>query len=268
MSTEREYEWVSADGTRLRGSGVKPSSPRPVAVFVHGFRSSHRGLKALHLAECAQKHGRAWLGFDLRGHGRSEGRPEELHISRLFADLRAVLADLAPRPVLLVGSSLGGWLSVLAAQALADQVKGLLLIAPAFNFIQQRFGALPPDTLQRWRQEGELAFRDPYAEREYRLDYGVLRDAEDHNVFNTPLILSCPVTVIHGRCDEAVPPAQSEDFLRRLRAPRQNLAWVEGGDHRLHAGLEVLCQQFSALWDQVFPPKSDAPARKPSSSSA
>lgn len=269
MSTrQHEYEWISPDGTRLYGSGDTVSASGPIALFVHGFRSDHQGLKARHLADCARSCGWPWLGFDLRGHGRSEGRPEDLYISHLFADLRTVLADLAPRPVILIGSSLGGWLAVLAAQALPGQVKGLLLIAPAFNFIQQRFGTLPPETLNEWRRDGGMAFRDPYAEGEYRLDFGILQDAEDHNVFRTPLVLSCPVTVIHGRRDEAVPPAQTERFLECLTAPRQNAVWVEAGDHRLHDGLDALCQQFRQLWHQAFPAENPPPATGGSSNSA
>lgn len=239
------------DGVVLRGRIDDPHGQGPIGIFLHGFRSHSNGRKGCALADHAHHHGRAWLAFDLRGHGRSDGSPASLRVSALCADLDAVLARLAPRPVLLAGSSLGGWLAVLAAGRHPDQVRALLLVAPAFNFIQKYFGALPPDELDRWRRRGTRRFNDQYSGDSYLLDYEMVEDAARHDVFGGRISLSCPVVVVHGDHDEVVPLAQSRRFVDEI-APAGELVAVAGGDHRLATGVPQLLAATDRLWSAAF----------------
>lgn len=244
------FQFQCPDGALLRGVLSDPHGGGPIGVFLHGFRSDVRGRKAQAVWDHARARGYPWLSLDLRGHGLSDGRIADLRISVLRQDVEAVLAGFRPRPVLLVGSSLGGWLAGLVAQSCPTQVGGLVLIAPAFNFIQQSFAGLPPTELKRWEQEGTRRFADPYSEESYTLDYALLADAHAQ-ALRPPLTLACPVGVVHGTRDEVVPPSQSARFIEGLSAPVKDLVWVPDGDHRLHSGVGPVLELIDRYWQRL-----------------
>jgi abhydrolase domain-containing protein 10 len=250
---ERPVEIVSPAGYPLRG--YLRDGDGAVGMFVHGFRSHCGGEKALAFARHAAVRDYPWLRFDLGGHGASGGEFSRFRLSALLADLEAVLDFVGERPVVLAGSSMGGWLATLAALRRPRQVAGLLLIAPAFNFIQNRFGALPPDMLARWREAGSLSFEDPYGGEPFRLEYGVIDDAARHDVLEPPPVLGCPVRILHGERDEAVPLATSREFVARARAQSITLTVVPDGDHRLNAAIPLMTAAVDELWQQMDRPQ-------------
>lgn len=241
------FQFHCPDGTVLRGVFSDPGAKGPVGIFLHGFRSTWSGRKGQAVWAHAHTQGYSWLSFDLRGHGSSDGDLADLRISVLRQDLEAILAWLHPRPVLLVGSSLGGWLAALVARRCPVQVGGLVLIAPAFNFLQQIFATLPEAELAHWARTGSRHFADPYSDQSYLLGYDLLADAE-REALHPPLALSCPVAIVHGTEDEVVPARQSEDFMAGLSAPRKDLIWIPDGDHRLHEGIAPVLQQIDRYW--------------------
>lgn len=243
---ERPF-FVTHAGRTLRGH--LRDAPGSVGLFLHGFASHAGGNKSLALARHAAERGYAWLRMDLSGHGESDGAFHDFRLSTQLADVEAILAALPGRAVLLVGSSMGGWLAVLAALRHPRQIRGLVLIAPAFNFIQTHFGTLPPAELAQWQRAGWRDFEDRHEGTGYRLHHEVLADAEPFDVLAAPVALACPVILIHGEHDESVPLAMSEAFERHVQAPYKELHVVAGGDHRLNAGIPVMCQAVDALWE-------------------
>lgn len=222
--------------------------PGPLGIFVHGFRSDCNGNKSLALAEHASSRGYSWLRFDLSGHGRSDGDFAHFRLSVMVEDLLAVLDHFAQRDVLLIGSSMGAWVSVLAAERRPEQVRGLVLLAAGFNFIQTYLAQLTPDEAAAWERQGQRRFEDRYGGSGYTLDYEVLADAAPFDVLNTPLELACPVLLLHGDQDEVVPPAVSEAFARHVVAPHANLRIIPGGDHRLSTAGTMICDAVDELW--------------------
>ena len=246
LAEERPFV-VTRAGCSLRGHWH--DAPGPVGVFLHGFASTADGSKSQALARHARARGYAWLRVDLSGHGRSDGCFDDFKLSALLADVEAILDVLADRPAILVGSSMGGWLAALAALRRPRQVRGLVLIAPAFNFIQSHFGALPAEELAAWQRAGWREFEDRYEGTHYRLHHDVLADAAPFDIFAKPAVLACPVILIHGERDEAVPLALVEAFERHAQAPYKELHVVAGGDHRLNAGIPLMRQAVDALWE-------------------
>ncbi|MCY0872519.1 MAG: alpha/beta fold hydrolase [Acidithiobacillus caldus] len=131
----------------------------PVGVFLTGFASTMAGSKSTLLARFARRQGWPWCRFDYRGVGESDGNFAELTLSRYLEDLALVLDFIGDRPVLLVGSSLGGWVAALAGQRWPQRISALLLIAPAFNFISLLFAALPGNEQEDWRKTGLRRWR-------------------------------------------------------------------------------------------------------------
>ncbi|MDA8390133.1 MAG: alpha/beta hydrolase [Gammaproteobacteria bacterium] len=248
----REAAFRFDTGTTEIAGYAHDTGTGPVGIFVHGFRSDCQGEKATALAEHAIARRYSWVRFDLAGHGASGGRFPAERLSTWLANLRALANRYAPRPLLLVGSSLGAWLAVLLARE-RPAVGGLVLLAPAFNFLQRGYAALPPGLQDRWRAEGRLELPDPYGlpGATYELEYGLIEDAAHHDVLSAPVSVRCPVVIIHGRDDELVPLAIGETFFGQLCAPHKELVVVPAGDHRLTVALPEILSAVDRVWSRL-----------------
>ena len=246
LSAETAFTLEREPGHRLRGY-AQLAAPGPVGIFVHGFRSHADGDKSRALAAHASGRGYAWVRVDLSGHGESDGDFCGFRISSLRDDVLAVMAKVA-RPAVVVGSSMGAWLSVLAALERPAQVKGLVLLAPGFDFLATIFSELSSEEQALWQRRGCHRFQSPWEPLPYALPFEALADARAVHVLGRPLELPCPVHIIHGRRDEVVPLSVSERFLKLTTAPTTSLEIVEDGDHRLHTGLPAI---FRAV-DRMF----------------
>ncbi len=244
------FEILSTDGVRIGGE-YYDTHCGPVGVFVHGFRSEMAGQKSTALARDAQRRRRSWLRFDLRGHGRSEGKFESFRVSAALDDLLAVLDMVAARPVILVGSSLGGWLAALAATMRPEQIAGMLLIAPAFNFVQMIYGALSDAELQAWRKRGLREFEDRYGGAPFALQYDVLADAMAFDVFKSPGTIQCAVRIVHGADDDVVPYHVSERFVEETGVSDIRLEVVPGVGHRLNKQIPRMQHYVDELWNKT-----------------
>lgn len=223
----------------------------PVGVFLHGFRSTCDGTKSTALAHHAAARGFSWLRFDLHGHGASDGDFTEFRISRALDDVLQVLDWCPPRPRVLVGSSLGGWLAVLAAEHRPRVVTHLILIAPAFNFIQTYFQALGTEQLANWWEQGVMQFEDTFAGGQYPLSFDIIRDAQAYDVLDRPLTLNCPVEIVHGEHDEVIDTTVSVRFTQHVEAPHKVLSVVPGGDHRLVESVPMVMQRLDRIWSRA-----------------
>lgn len=249
LSTETPVS-IAVDNTR-RLRGYFRDAHGPVGVFVHGFRSHCGGEKSLALAEYAAIRRRPWLRFDLSSHGLSDGTFDEFRVSKALRDLETVLDWLGGRSVVLVGSSLGGWLCALAALRHPKRVRGALLMAPAFNFVRYYLALLPEAERAQWQATGKRTFEDRYGGPPFTVDYETVTDALAYDVYASPLRFGCPLEIIHGADDEVVPVASSREFVRRAAAPWLRLTEVPGGDHRLSDRIPLLCEHIDGLWRRI-----------------
>lgn len=248
-----EFPW-QAQGAAGILRGWQLNSPRAgaasdvIGVYVHGFRSDCDGAKSLALARHAQQQGYAWLRFDLGGHGASAGRFGDFRLSHLLADLNAALAALPQRRIVLVGSSMGAWLAVLAARQWPQRIAALVLLAPGFNFLQRLFAAMTLAAQRQWQSAGIHRFASHYDANTYELEFAAVADADAHDVLSEPVDLPCPVHIIHGEQDEVVPIAISENFFAKLRAPHRKFTRVPAGDHRLTDAEATILAAVDRLW--------------------
>jgi pimeloyl-ACP methyl ester carboxylesterase len=229
---------MSADEIEtLTHAGVKLAVRRqagaaPTFVWLGGFRSDMAGTKAQALAEWAEARGQAFVRFDYSGHGRSGGRFEEGTLSRWLDDALAVL-DTVSGPLALVGSSMGGWIALLAAQRLA-RVKGLLLIAPATDFTERlMWPALTPEAQRQIMTEGRLEQASAYSAEPNVLTRALIEDGRRHLLMNGPIPFDGPITVLQGGADPDVPLPHVLTLLPLLRGDPVTLRIVRDGDHRL-----------------------------------
>lgn len=213
---------------RLDGRG-------PGIVFVHGFHSDMEGGKALALRQFCADRGRAFLRFDLFGHGRSSGAVEDGTIGRWAEDVVAALDELTAGPQILVGSSLGGWLVLLAALRRRERVAGLVGVAPAPDFTEELMWAtFTPAQRREMLEHGKVRMDNCYdPEKPWFIPRTLIEDGRNHLLLGDTINLHCPVRLIHGQKDDDVPWETSLRIARCLATEDVVVTLVKDGDHRL-----------------------------------
>lgn len=208
----------------------KTEGTGPGVVFLGGFKSDMAGSKATHLESWAKRKGRAFLRFDYSGHGESGGTFEAGSIGDWVEDARAVLA-LMPGPVVLVGSSMGGWISLQLARMMPERLAGLVGIAAAPDFTEDGFWA-GFDELMRAKlmREGRVLVPSDYGDP-YVITRRLIEDGRDRLVLRDPLSLPFPVRLLQGTADTSVPVATAVRLLDHADSPDMQLTLVDGADH-------------------------------------
>ena len=226
----------------------------PGVVFLGGFKSDMTGTKARTLENHCWSQGRAFLRFDYFGHGQSSGAFADGTIGRWSEDALAVLDDLTQGPQVLVGSSMGGWLMVLVALARPGSVAGLLGIAAAPDFTEvlmwQRFSDEVKTELE---QTGVHYQPSDYDDGPYAITMALIEDGRHHQVLERPIAVHCPVRLIHGMKDDAVPWEHAARLSEALLSDHVTLALVKNGDHRLsrEQDLDRMCHTLERLCEEV-----------------
>lgn len=206
----------------------------PTFVWLGGFKSDMAGTKAEALAAWADKSGRAFLRFDYSGHGKSGGRFQDGSIGAWTDDAAAVIAAESGGPLVLVGSSMGGWISLLLAARMPERVKGLLLIAPAADFTERLMWPSYSEEIRREIMEtGRYAWPSAYDPDPYVVTRTMIEDGRRHLVMDGPIPFGGPVRILQGGRDPDVPPAHARALADLIVSPDLRFDLIADGDHRL-----------------------------------
>jgi pimeloyl-ACP methyl ester carboxylesterase len=243
-------------GRTDRGDGVDLAWARrdgagPTVVFLPGFNSDIAGSKATSLDAWCAATGRAMLRLDYSGHGQSAGAFTDGTIGRWMADALFLIDRLTAGPLLLVGSSMGGWLALLIALRRPDRVQAVVGIAAAPDFTDRlMWQALSPreqaDLMATGRREVPSEYGDPYV-----ITANLITEGRDHLLLGEPIALDCPVRLLHGQRDDDVPWEQALTLARQLRSDDVQVTLIKDGDHRLSrdSDLALLRRTVAALLD-------------------
>ncbi len=244
-----------ADNGRLdRGDGVelawiKLAGRGPTIVFLPGFRSDMTGDKATALAAVCAEHGHAMLRFDYSGHGASAGRFEDGTIGIWTADALAAIDRLTEGPLILVGSSMGGWIALLCALARRDRIAALVGIAAAPDFTDAIMTqALSFKQRMQLKRDGVVHLPSQYGEPT-PITRALIDDGRNHMLLTAPIALDCPVRLLHGQADPDVPWDMALRISDRLTGADVQVTIVKDGDHRLSRpqDLALLCRTVAGL---------------------
>jgi pimeloyl-ACP methyl ester carboxylesterase len=206
----------------------------PGIVFLGGFRSDMTGAKALFLDDYCRRNGRAFVRFDYFGHGESSGDFADGTISRWRDDAVAVIDSLTEGKQILIGSSMGGWIMVLAALARPERVQALIGIAAAPDFTADLLPRrLSEAQLREIEERGRTTLPSDYDPAGYLYTKALLDDGNRNLVLRGEIALTCPVRLLHGMADESVPWRQSLRLAQQLASADVTVTLVKGGDHRL-----------------------------------
>jgi pimeloyl-ACP methyl ester carboxylesterase len=225
----------------------------PTLVWLCGFGSDMTGTKAAALHAHADKIGRAFLRFDYSGCGQSAGAFEDGTIGRWRDDALAMLDAQTEGPLVLVGSSMGGWIALLAARARSDRVKALVLIAPAPDFTERlMWPELDDDARRQIMEEGRWLRPSDYGAPQ-PITRALIEDGRNHLLLGAPIPFDGPVRILHGQADPDVPWGLSLELAERLTSENVRVTFVKNGDHRLStpSDLALLCATVDEVCNEI-----------------
>ena len=206
----------------------------PGVMFLGGFMSDMSGAKAQALDRFCAERGQAYLRFDYFGHGASSGAFEDATVGRWKADALAVLDQLTEGPQVLVGSSLGGWIMLLAALPRRERVHALVGIAAAPDATEDLMWAeLGPDQRASLLRDGFIRLPSEYSPEGYVYTRALIEEGRNHLVMRAPIPIACPVRLLHGMRDPDVPWPTSLALAEKLESRDVAVTLVKDGDHRL-----------------------------------
>lgn len=245
---------METTGRLDRGDGVELAWARqegrsPSVVFLPGFRSDMTGDKATALAAFCAGRGPAMIRFDYSGHGSSGGRFEDGTIGRWTEDALAVVDRLTGGPLVLIGSSMGGWIALLAALARPQRVAALIGIAAAPDFTEAlMWEAMTFEERARIMRDGILHVPSQYGEP-YPVTRALIEDGRTRLLLNEPITIDCPVRLLHGQRDPDVPWEMALRIAEQLTSLDVQMTLVKDGDHRLSRphDLALLCRTLAPL---------------------
>jgi len=236
-----ELAWRKTEGTG------------PTIVFLPGFRSTMAGDKATALSHWCVDRGQAMLRFDYSGHGESSGRFLDGTIGRWAADALHVIDHLTTGRLVLVGSSMGGWIALLCALARTERVAGVIGIAAAPDFTGRlMWDSMMPAEREILRRDGVLHVPSQYGDPT-PITWRLIEDGPMHFVLNRPLELGCPIRLLHGQADPDVPWELALRIAECVTSSDVEVILVKSGDHRLSrpVDLSLLTRTIGALLDPL-----------------
>lgn len=245
MTNEPELQTCARpDGLRLacryrEGKG-------PAIVFLPGYRSDMEGSKALALDEWAAAEGRAMLRLDYAGCGASEGRFTDGTLTSWRDDARFLIDCFVPGEMILVGSSMGGWIALLLARELGPKIRAMVGIAAAPDFTQWGFTEQQKEII---RTEGRLLEPSGYSDEPSVTTRAFWESGQENLLLGDLLSIDCPVRLMQGQCDADVPWLTALTIAKRVNSADVQVLLVKDGDHRLSRpqDINLLLQTVAAL---------------------
>lgn len=200
--------------------------------------------------------GHRYVRFDYRGHGDSGGRLKDGGVEQWLADAEAVIEHCVPGDVVLVGSSMGGWIMLLLARTLGRRVKGLVGVAAAADFTRHIEAGLLPTQREELDRDGLTHRWSRYGDGPYPLTRRMIDEGERNHVLGAGLTLACPLHLFHGSDDPDLGWESALDILNGVEGPEARFTLVQHGDHRLSRAVDLdeICAVVERMLARAAPP--------------
>jgi pimeloyl-ACP methyl ester carboxylesterase len=202
----------------------------PTIVFLPGYMSDMEGSKALALEDWAAAQGRAMLRLDYAGCGASEGAFEDGTLASWRDDARLLIDRFAPGEIVLVGSSMGGWIALLLARDIGARMKGLVGIAAAPDFTDWGFSDEKTALLHR---DGRIVEPTDYGDDPYVTTLAFWESGQANLLLGGPIAIDCPVRLLQGQQDPEVPWRTALTIAEQVGSSDIQTLLIKDGDHRL-----------------------------------
>ena len=216
---------------RIRGKS-------PGIVFIHGLNSNMEGKKAIFIEKYAKKNKLSFIRFDCRGHGKSSGNFEDFTISDWKKDLFDIIDNLTKGPQILIGSSMGGWLMLLAAKSKKRKISALIGLAAAADFGKDLFNSLSIKNKQDIKTKGITKYT--YKGFAYYLTKEFFIHCTKNKILNKKIRFNKPVILIHGNKDNIVKDTMPIKIMKKLSSKNVQIKFLKSSDHSLSSSADLI----------------------------
>ena len=210
----------------------------PGIIFIHGLNSDMNGEKALTVEKYARKHKLNFVRFDCRGHGNSDGKFEDFTISDWKKDLVNIIDNLTRGPQILIGSSMGGWIMMLATRARPSRIKGMIGLASAPDFGNNLYNNLSTKNKKEIKNKGITKYSSFGFSYFIRKNFFI--DAKKNKVLNKLYRYNKPLILIHGLKDNVVSSKVPKKILKKVTSKKIQIILLKNSDHRLSSKKDLI----------------------------
>ena len=242
---------LTCEGAQL--AWRKISGAGPAVLWLGGFASDMTGTKAQAINEWAAQRDQGFLRFDYFAHGASSGDFAQGTISRWREDALSVIDQLTEGPLILVGSSMGGWIACLVAAVRPERIASLVLIAPAPDFTEALMRpSLRPEALKALADQGVWTAPDNFGEGGYPITRLLLEDGARWSILPGPVPIRAPVRILQGGADTSVPWTHALELAQAIEGRDVVFSLIKDGDHRLSRPWDL--ERLIAALDELTAP--------------
>ena len=223
-------------------------------VFLHGFMSDIEGKKPKTIFKYARKNNLGFLALEYSGHGKSSGKFIKGNISKWSKEVEITIKKVVKKnKFILVGSSMGAWLSLNQFKYFKNQIKGFLGIGSAPEFLQNLIWKKFTKTMKDETIKKGI-YNLKYGNYEYPITYQLIKDGRKNKILNKKIISNINITMIHGGKDEVVPPSYSRKVLKIFSKAKKKLVIIKNGDHSLSSkqGLKKITIELNKIVSNII----------------
>ena len=238
----------SSFGENLAYSHEENGSKTSV-FFFGGYASDMTGTKATALSQWCEKNNYNFIRFDYSGHGKSEGNFEDGGITKWSSEATEVLKNFSNEKNIVIGSSMGGWISLIVSLRNLNLISGLIGIASAPDFVVGEWNRLSDDQKSQIKNDGKIIINWDKYNDDYTITYKFLKDGMNNMLLNSAINVDCPIRLLHGRLDQVVSYETSEKIIEKITSKNKKLTIIEDGDHSLsrESDLQLLFDNIREL---------------------
>lgn len=220
-----------------------------VVVFMHGTLSDKNSSKAIFLENFCQENNISFLSFDFSGHGLSSKRYIECSIDDWLNDaLHTIQLIEAQKKIILVGSSMGGWISFLTAIFSPRQIVGIIGLAPALDFTKELWKSFSPYQKRKIKKQGVIFTPCDWSEQGEPWGINLFKNVKRYYLMNKSIKLNIPIAIIHGQKDNCVPVKNSLKLMSLVKSKKCKLTLLKKSEHRLSDNDALDCLKNDINW--------------------
>ena len=228
--------FINKKNQKIAYKRIKGKSPG--IVFIHGLNSDMEGKKAIFVEKYAKKNKLSFIRFDCRGHGKSAGNFEDFTITDWKKDLFDIIDNLTKGPQILIGSSMGGWLMLLAAKSKKRKISALIGLAAAADFGKDLFNSLSIKNKQDIKTKGITKYT--YKGFAYYLTKEFFIHCTKNKILNKKIRFNKPVILIHGNKDNIVKDTMPIKIMKKLISKNVQIKFLKSSDHSLSSSTDLI----------------------------
>ena len=238
---KKSYKIVTINGVKISYL-YRPKlkkGPKISIIFLSGFKSDMLGTKASFLDTLSKKIGYEYLRFDYSGHGSSEGNIEKQVVSDWVNEAYLLIKKKLNYPVIIVGSSLGGWIAFILLKKFTKNILGIIGIGAAPDFTNDIIKNLSSTQKKRYIDKGYISIKSDYGEKPYKFTKKFIEDSKKNFVLLKSLEINTKITLLYGLQDSAVKLETQISLLKILKTKNAKLTILNNSNHRMSSSLDL-----------------------------